>query len=175
MGPRFFWNAPNEKINCYLLVSTCNSRKKGGKHLSVDAWRYSQKRRNVCRPGRHICGSGECRVLLLFIVSVDLITVTEGYLIRKAWRHLLSPWGRTQEVKKTSEIKQEVTEIKQMSAGEEWGFNVAHHVLALSVTQMSSLPEGHGFRSGWSFLQRQNLQILGLSSNSIISNLLRNW
>lgn len=40
----------------------------------------------VCQTGRHICGSGECRVLLLsllFIVSVDLITVTDGFLIRK--------------------------------------------------------------------------------------------
>lgn len=39
----------------------------------------------VCQTGRHICGSGECRVLvtsLLFIVSVDLITETDGFLIR---------------------------------------------------------------------------------------------
>lgn len=66
-------NSRKKRVNIYVLMCVAIVRIAG----TINA---------VCQTGRHICGSGECRVLLLsllFIVSVDLITVTDGFLIRK--------------------------------------------------------------------------------------------
>lgn len=106
----------------------------------------------VCQAGRHICGSGEGRVLL-FSVSVDLITVTDGFLIRKVWRRLLSPCARTPEVKKCNfhyrklEKQNRRAQLSNdVSILHTSNINQPHRALALSVTEISSLPEGHRSR-----------------------------
>lgn len=72
----------------------------------------------VCQAGRHICGSGEGRVLLLFIASVDLITVTDGFLIRKSVKTLTVTLRQDTGSKEMQFSLQKVEETKQMCAAE---------------------------------------------------------